>query len=177
MTDEQRAALNDDMYEPDGRGGVVIKREDTYIIAGKLVHLNARIHEYCEKETLSTLQHILDSNAQKIARPDWDYSQVIIIMDYIKEHLAHIESKIKKANYSEYDGIGVDYEKVKLIRNFFHKIGGYFAVELRSFREKTQKRVQDLEAATNLYVVRLGMMIYYRQLLPSEWTGEDNEEE
>lgn len=158
MTDE----LNDDMYEPDGRGGVVIKREDTYIIAGKLVHLNAEIHEYCEKETLGAMQYILDSNAQKIARPDWDYSQVITIMDYIKEHLAHIESKMKKAGYAEYDGIGVDYEKVKLIKGFFLKIGGYFAVELRSFREKTEKMVQDLEAATGIYLERLKEIIWGR---------------
>lgn len=172
MTDE----LNDDMYELDGRGGVVIKTEDTYIIAGKLVHLNAEIHEYCEKETPSVLSFILDSNAQKIARPDWDYSQVIIIMDYIKEHLAHIESKMKKAGYAEYDGIGVDYEKVKLIRGFFSKIDKYYSTR-SPFRKKIETRVQGLENAVDLYVVRLQTMIYYGTRTRCEFTEEGGKEE
>lgn len=172
MTDE----LNDDMYELDEYGNVVIKTEDTYIIAGKVVHLNAQIHEYCENETLSTMQCILDSNAQKIARPDWDYSQVTIIMDYIKEHLAHIESKIKKAIYSEYDGIGVDYEKVKLIRDFFSKIDKDYSTG-SPFREKTETRVQELENAADLYMVRLKTMIYYGTRTRCEFTEEDGKEE
>lgn len=146
MTDEQRAMLKNE-------------REDTYIIAWKFVHFSAEIHEYCEKEDLSTLRYLLDSNLPKIARPDWDESRVMIIMDCIKERLAHIESKMKKVGYTEYDGIGVDYEKVKLLKKFFTKIGGYFAVDLTSWREKTQKRVQDLEAATDLCLERLREMI------------------
>lgn len=137
------------------------KQMTVQVIFGEDISLSETDRDVYAADSVCQTRFILSQEISAIftttAKAD-RIEKVIDILGYIKKDLACIEANIQEANYQEYYGIGIDYEKAKLMKRFLVRIDPYFT-EGVDWGDELNKRIHYLEDFTNEDVWRLKAMI------------------